>query len=97
MDHHVEAFRIEQTLQSDARVLRQIAKAFKDTTEYPPWFRCATPISIERDDGRFGVHMVRAGRVMPNEWPVAWPTFESIAERLNRRLREYDQHIKPRR
>ena len=32
---------------------------------------------------------------MPSAWPVEWPTFESIAERLIQ-LRQHDQHIEPR-
>ena len=96
IDHHAEAFLIEQLLRSDARVLRQISKALQDMTEYSPASRSATPIIVPRDDGTFGIHMHRAGRVMPREWPIAMPTFESIAERLIQ-LREHDRHIKPRR
>ena len=92
MDHRHEAFKIEQELQEDMRVLRQIATALKDVTEYPLAVRYATPILVPRDDGMFGVHFRSGGRVTPREWPVAFPTFESIGDKL-RRLRHLDGHI----
>ena len=91
VDHRLEAFKIEQELRSDARVLRQIASALKDVTEYPPAVRYATPILVPRDDGMLGIHFRTAGRVMPREWPIAMPSFESIGDRLNR-LRDHDEH-----
>ncbi len=88
MDHRPEAFKIEQQLQSDARVQRQSASALKDVTEYPPAVRYATPILVPRDDGMLGVHFRRGGRVIG---PIVLPSFESLRDKL-RRL-QHDGHV----
>ena len=75
VDHRFEAFQIEEALLKDTRTLTDFAKCLRDTAQYPPSVRFATPIVVPRGGAVFGVHFCKGGRVMPREWTFEVPTY----------------------